>query len=120
MRINSVPINLIGFLKRCCKAGLVAALLVAAILAVPRPAAACSWWNPVCWAEETFDTVWDGVSGALNLAWDVITLDPDEAWDDFTKIAENTFCSAVPLTSYIVANGIEADFDECQSPAHAI
>jgi hypothetical protein len=98
----------------------VGALTAIALLTASRPAAACDWYDPACWAEEGFDYIWDGTKGALDLAWDVITLDPKEAWDDFKNIAYNSVCGNFTVLSVIIGNGIEADFNECAGPPHPI
>lgn len=97
-----------------------AVLLVAVGLAVPPPAAACSWWNPFGCLGELGDYLWDTAQGALALAWDVITLNPEEIFEDFQDIAENQICWGFTPLSLAVSAGVEADFDECASPPHPI
>jgi hypothetical protein len=88
---------------------------VAVGLAVPPPAAACSWWNPLCYLEEAGDYLWDTAQDVLELAWDTITLNPEEFFEDFTDIAYNNVCLFFTPLSLTVSAGIREDFDECAS-----
>jgi Domain of unknown function (DUF4157) len=96
--------------------------MVAVGLATPPPAAACgTWWNPACWVEAGLDYAWDMVKGVLKLTWDVITLDAEDAWDDFKEVAFNQICQpGLSLLTLAVSSGLEEDFDECASPPHPI
>ena len=97
-----------------------AILLVAVGFAVPPPAVACSWSNPFGCLGELGDYLWDTAQGALALAWDIITLNPGDVFEDFQDIAENQICWGFTPLSLAVSAGVEADFDECASPPHPI
>jgi hypothetical protein len=94
--------------------------VISVLLAVPQPAAACPWYNPLCWIEEGFDFVWDEIESTLELTWNIITLDPEDAWEDFKDIAYNHICFGFTPLSLATSNGVEADFDECAGPEHPI
>ena len=87
---------------------------------VLQPAASCPWWNPICLIAEGLDALWDDVTSVLALTWDIITLNPEEAFEDFTEIAYNHVCAHLTIVSLVVSSGLEADFDECASPPHPI
>jgi hypothetical protein len=106
--------------KRWWQGGVQAAFVVMALLGRPQPAAACDWYSPLCWAEEEFDYVWDGVKGSLTLAWDIITLKPEDVWEDFQDLAYNSVCGHFTVLSYAVAYGVERHFDQCDGPAEPI
>ena len=70
--------------------GLVGTMLILfTLLAVPRPAAACSAFNPFCWAGELVDYVWDDLRDLKSLTWDVVTLDYRDVWKDVRTIVDN-------------------------------
>ena len=98
----------------------VAILFAGSLLAVPQPAAACSFYNPICWIEEGKDYFEDLAEDVADLAWDLLTLDPKEAWEDFKDIANNAVCGPLTPLSLAVSNGVKADFSECASPHHPI
>jgi hypothetical protein len=100
--------------------GLAFTLVVTLGLAVLSPAAACSWTKPWECLDEVGDYLWDQVKGAFELAWDVITLNPKEFFEDFEDIAYNQICWWFTPLSLAISAGIEEDFDECASPAHPI
>ena len=87
---------------------------------VLQPAASCPWWNPICLIAEGLDALWDDVTSVLALTWDIITLNPEEAFEDFAEIAYNHVCNHLTILSLVVSHGLEADFDECASPPHPI
>lgn len=95
--------------------GLAFTLVATVGLAVPPPAAACSWAKPWECLEEVGDYLWDEVKGAFELAWDVITLNPKEFFEDFKDIAYNHICRGFTPLSLVISAGIEEDFDECAS-----
>src|SRR5438309_9167511 len=83
--------------------------LLAVGLAVPPPAAACSWYDPICWAEEVVDYFTDYVTDIENLARDVFTLDPEGAFYDLVDIGENFVCGGkLTVLDLIGANVVEA------------
>jgi hypothetical protein len=93
------------------------ALAIAVLLTISHPAAAgCKVYNPFCWFDEAFDYVWDNAKGVLNLTWNIITLDPKDAWEHFKAIAYNQICGPLTPLSLAASNGLEADFHECDSP----
>ena len=87
---------------------------------VLQPAASCPWWNPICLIAEGLDALWDDVTSVLALTWDIITLNPEEAFEDFAEIAYNDVCNQLTILSLVVSHGLEADFEECASPPHPI
>jgi hypothetical protein len=93
------------------------------LLTISQPAFA--WWpdilNPVTWYEEAVDYFSDNVKGVLQLTWDVITLDPEDAWEDIKDIASNQVCfGRLTVLGLAISAGLEADFDECDFPPQAI
>ena len=93
------------------------------LLTISQPAAA--WWpdilNPVTWYEEAVDYFSDNVKGVLQLTWDVVTLDPEDAWEDIKDIAYNHVCfGSLTVVGLAVSAGLEEDFDECDVPPHPI
>jgi hypothetical protein len=103
------------------RSGLLGALVVVVLLAVSQPATA---FCPGCWVKDVFeegiDYVWDDIKGIADLTWDILTLDPKEAWEDFNNIAYNHICLGFTALSLAVSAGLEADFDECASPPQPI
>jgi hypothetical protein len=99
-----------------------AVIIIAGVVLLGRPqsAAACEWYNPLCWVEDTWSWAWGEAKGALDLAWDVITLKPEDAWDDFIDVAYHEVCGQVRLISYVAGYGLEAGFDRCDGPAEPI
>jgi hypothetical protein len=55
----------IGSQTRSWQGGLVGAMVVIALLTVPRPATACAWYDPFCWVDEGIDFILDDVRGIL-------------------------------------------------------
>ena len=84
-------------------------VMLAVGLAAPPPAAACSWYNPVCWVEEGVDFFKDLVVDLGDLVQDIITLDPQGAFGDLADICENLVCAKARLT---LVNLIGADVAE--------
>jgi Domain of unknown function (DUF4157) len=100
--------------------GVAWAFVVTVWLAAPPPAAACSWWNPAACFVEVGDYLWEQVKGVLELTWDVITLNPEEFFEDFKDVAYNEICWGLTPLSLALSAGVEEDFDECASPPHPI
>ena len=88
---------------------LVAILLAGSLLAVPLPAAACSLLNPLCWIEEGVDFLTDLMEDVASLTGNVLTLDPEGAFNDLVDIGQNLVCATTPM---IVLDLIGADVAE--------
>ena len=106
--------------KRWWQGGVRAAFAVMVLVGISRPAAACAWYNPLCFLEDEFKLVWGAAIDSLKLEWDIITLNPKDAWDDFEDVAAETVCGAYPLRAFIVAHGVEEYFDSCESGPESI
>jgi hypothetical protein len=105
--------HVMGCQKRWWQGRLVGALAFMVLLTISQPAAAY-------WGEEIVDYVEDGMKGVLNLTWDIITLDPEDAWKDFKDIAYNEVCFRLTPLSLAISSGLEVDFDECADPPQPI
>jgi hypothetical protein len=101
--------------NRCCQGAGCALLAIAVLTGLPRSALACAWYNPLCFLEDEFKLVWGAAVDALKLEWDIYTLNPKDAWNDFQDAASETVCAGYPLQTLIVAYGIQEHFDNCES-----
>jgi hypothetical protein len=123
-RIARVP----GSLRRCGQAGVVAGVLALGFVAIPQPAAACSWYDIICWGDAAVDNLTQlgkeygaYLKATVELSWDIVTLDPKEAWNDFQDAATAVTCSSgVNLVALAFGKGIETGFNDCDIPAHPI
>jgi hypothetical protein len=96
-------------------------MMVAVGMTTPQPAAAACWYDPSCLVDAVLDPIFDTVKGVLKLTWNVITLDPEDAWEDLKEVGYNQICGpGLSVFTMAVANGLEEDFDECASPPHPI
>jgi hypothetical protein len=82
---------------------------------VARPAAACSVFNPICWVEGVVDFFQDYLREALELVIDVITLNPEDAFDDLQDIAEEVVCDTFTFEEMVGGNVAEELFNNCAS-----
>jgi hypothetical protein len=101
-----------------------AVVLGAVWLASPPPAAACSWYNPLCLVEEVVDFFSDLVADLGHLVQDIITLDPQGAFGDLVDIGENLVCASGPgeltLLNLIGADVAESLYNNNCAPPHGI
>jgi hypothetical protein len=99
-------------------------VLVAVWLAVPPPAVACPWYNPLCWLEEAADYFTDLVEDLADLTVNVVTLDPAGAFNDLVDIVENQVCAAgagtITVLDLIGADVAEALYNDSCAPPHGI
>ena len=97
------------------------AMMVAVGMTTPQPAAAACWYDPRCLVDAVLDPIFDTVKGVFKLTWNVITLDPEDAWEDLKEVGYNQICGpGLSVFTMAVANGLGEDFDECSSPPHLI
>jgi hypothetical protein len=97
------------------------AMMVAVGMTTPHPAAAACWYDPRCLVDAVLDPIFDTVKGVFELTWNVFTLDFEDAWEDLKEVGYNQICGpGLSVFTMEVANGLEADFDECASPPHPI
>jgi len=108
---------------RWWQTGLVGVLVVAGLLTIPQPAAALPCWlNPLCLVDEGFDIVWDQATSTLDLAWNIVTLDPEGVYTDLKDIAQNLVCGigAVTVLNLIGADVAEGLYNNSCAAEHSI
>ena len=101
-----------------------AAALIAVGLATPPPAAACAWYNPLCWLEEGVDFFTDLVKDLGSLTLNIVTLDPEGAFHDLVDIGENLVCASgsgqLTLLNLIGADVAESLYNNNCADPHGI
>jgi hypothetical protein len=101
-----------------------AVMLGAVWLAAPQPAAACPWYNPLCWLEEGVDFFTDLVKDLGSLTLNIVTLDPEGAFHDLADIGENLVCASgsgtLPLLNLIGADVTESMYNNNCADPHPI
>lgn len=101
--------------------GVVGVVVLGAVwLTVPPPAAACPWYNPLCWLEEGVDYFSDLVGDLGDLTWDVVTLDPEGAFDDLVDIGENVVCGQLTVLNLIGGNIAQSMYNNNCAAPHGI
>ena len=120
-----------GALGRASRLVLVMSLALAGAVTLtvrPRPAAACSAFNPICWVESAVDTLKDVVVAVADLVEEVIELDPGDFFSDLKDISLDLIvCDGLPFGSEVAfgeliltlagSNIAESLFNECSGSA---